>query len=60
MSPIQANIPAYETSDERFTWKDTGCKHAPACLSCPFPACKYDEAPKDEACKSQGEHHEPA
>lgn len=23
-------------------WHDTGCSIAPACLSCPLPACRYD------------------
>lgn len=24
-------------------YEDTGCNHAPRCLSCPFPSCLHDD-----------------
>lgn len=27
---------------EDVNWHDTGCDIAPACLSCPLPACRYE------------------
>ncbi len=29
---------------EDIDYKDTGCSHHPACLSCPFVRCKHDDS----------------
>lgn len=29
---------------EDYDYRDEGCDLAPACLACPFPACRYDDA----------------
>lgn len=47
MSETMADLPPEESD-----YPDLGCELAPACLTCPFPRCRYDEpAPRRNSAK---------
>jgi transposase-like protein len=38
-----ANATRRDARPEHMVYRDAGCDLHPACLSCPFPRCRYDE-----------------
>lgn len=48
MTTMPAGIQLERDPLEFTNWRDTGCDLNPACLTCPFARCRYDEPPRLE------------